>query len=58
VVFDAIRTVVEQADKPVSICGELAGDPKAIGELLKIGMETLSVSAGNIAATKEEIRHV
>ena len=58
VVFDAIRTVVEQADKPVSICGELAGDPKAIEELLKIGMETLSVSAGNIAATKEEIRHV
>jgi len=58
VVFDAIRTVVEQANKPVSICGELAGDQKAIEELLKIGMETLSVSAGNIAATKEEIRHV
>jgi len=58
VVFDAIRTVVEQADKPVSICGELAGDPKAIRTLLKIGMETLSVSPKSIAATKEEIRHV
>jgi len=58
VVFDALRTVIEQADKPVSICGELAGDPKAIGTLLKIGMETLSVSPKSIAAIKEEIRHV
>ena len=58
VVFDAIRTVVEQAEKPVSICGELAGDPEAIDTLLKTGIETLSVSPKNIAATKEEIRHV
>ncbi|KYJ86071.1 HPr family phosphocarrier protein [Sulfurovum riftiae] len=58
VVFDAIRTVIVQADKPVSICGELAGDPEAIGTLLKIGMETLSVSPKSIATTKEEIRHV
>ena len=58
VVYDAIKTVVEQADRPVSICGELAADPKAVGTLLKIGIETLSVSPGRIAATKEEIRHV
>lgn len=58
VVFDAIKTVIDQADKPVSICGELAADPKAVGILLKIGIETLSVSPKRIAATKEEIRHV
>ncbi|BAF73178.1 HPr family phosphocarrier protein [Sulfurovum sp. NBC37-1] len=58
VVYDAIRTVVKQADKPVSICGELAAEPEAIGKLLKIGIETLSVSPKSIAATKEEIRHV
>ena len=58
VVYDAIKTVVEQAERPVSICGELAADPKAVGTLLKIGIETLSVSPGRIAATKEEIRHV
>jgi len=57
VVFDAIRTIVELSEKPVSICGELAGDPKAIGRLLKIGMETLSVSPRSIAAIKELIRH-
>ena len=58
VVYDAIETVVDQADKVVSICGELAADPKAVGKLLKIGIETLSVSPKSIAATKEEIRHV
>jgi len=57
VVFDAIRTIVDLSEKPVSICGELAGDPKAIGRLLKIGMETLSVSPRSIAAIKELIRH-
>ncbi|AKF24039.1 PTS fructose transporter subunit IIBC [Sulfurovum lithotrophicum] len=58
VVYDAIKTVVEQATRPVSICGELAADPEAIGKLLKIGIEILSVSPKSIAATKEEIRHV
>ena len=58
VVFDAIRTVVEKSTKPVSICGELAGDKKAIPTLLKLGVETLSVSGKNIPQTKEEIRNV
>ena len=58
VVFDAIRTIVEQAEKPVSICGELAADPKAIDTLLKTGIATLSVSPKSIAATKELIRHL
>jgi len=58
VVYDAVGTVVRQANKPVSICGELAADPEAIGKLLKLGIETLSVSPKSIAATKEEIRHV
>ena len=58
VVYDAIRTIVSQADKPVSLCGELAADPEAIGKLLETGLETLSVSPKSIAATKEEIRHV
>jgi len=58
VVFDAIRTILKKADKPVSICGELAGNPETIGTLLKSGITTLSVSPRNIAATKEEIRHV
>ena len=56
--FRAIEAIVQNAIKPVSICGELAGNKKAISKLLKIGIETLSVSAKNIAQTKETIRHV
>ena len=57
-VFDAIKIIVEKSDKPVSICGELAANEKAIPKLLEIGMKTLSVSVKNIAKTKELIRHV
>lgn len=58
VIYDAIKSVVEQSDKPVSICGELAADPRAIPRLLKLGIETLSVSPAAVANTKEEIRDV
>ena len=57
-VFRAIESIVKNADKPVSICGELAGKDKAIPALIKLGIETLSVSGKNIAHTKEIIRHV
>jgi len=58
VVFDAIEMISKQATKPVSICGELAANKKAIPKLLELGIETLSVSAKSIAQTKEEIRNV
>jgi phosphocarrier protein FPr len=57
VLFDAIDTIVKKADKPVSICGELAGKSEAIPKLLNLGIETLSVSSAQIAQTKEEIRN-
>jgi len=57
-VFDAIALIVQKANKPVSICGELAANEKAIPTLLNIGIETLSVSGKNITQTKEIIRHV
>jgi len=58
VVFDAIKMISTQATKPVSICGELAANQKAISKLIDLGIETLSVSAKSIAQTKEEIRNV
>jgi len=58
VIFDAIAVTSKYATKPVSICGELAANQKAIPKLLELGIETLSVSAKSIAQTKEEIRHV
>ena len=57
-VFRAIESILEKADKPVSICGELAGKNKAIPTLINLGIETFSVSANNVAQTKEIIRHV
>jgi phosphocarrier protein FPr len=57
VLFDAIETIVKKADKPISICGELAGEREAIPKLLNLGIETLSVSSAQIAKTKEEIRN-
>lgn len=58
VLFDAIRQIADNASKPVSICGELAGKNKAIPKLLEIGIETLSVSPKTIAQTKETIRNI
>ena len=57
-VFDAIQMIAQRATKPVSICGELAGNTEAISKLLKIGIETLSVSPKIVAQTKETIKHV
>ncbi len=58
VVFDAIKTIINQTTKPVSICGELAANPHAIPKLLDLGIETLSISPKSIAQIKEEIRDV
>ena len=58
VVFLALESVVKQATKPVSICGELAANSDAIEKLIHLGLTTLSVSPKSIAQTKEQIRHV
>ncbi len=58
VLFDAIGRVIQEADKPVSLCGELAGDTEAVPELIKRGITTLSLSAQQIPIIKETIRHV
>ncbi len=56
--FRAIKQVTAEAEKPVSICGELAGDGDATTRLVNAGITTLSVSPGLVAQTKERIRHV
>ncbi len=43
---------------PVSICGEIAGDPRATLVLLGLGIERLSMSPGLIPEVKEAIRSV
>jgi phosphotransferase system enzyme I (PtsI) len=43
---------------PVSICGELAGDPLAVPLLLGLGLENLSLSPGLIPEVKEVVRAI
>jgi phosphotransferase system enzyme I (PtsI) len=45
-----------QHETPVSICGELAGDPLAVLLLVGLGLEILSLSPGLIPEVKEVIR--
>jgi len=58
-VLRAIGQVVREAHglgKPVSVCGEMAGDPAAALALLGLGVDSLSMSVSNIARVKWVIR--
>jgi len=58
-VLGAVRQVVEQAHvlgKPVSVCGEMAGDPAAVLALMGLGVNSLSMSASNLPRVKWVIR--
>jgi phosphotransferase system enzyme I (PtsP) len=58
-VLRAIRQVVDEAQalgKPVSICGEMAGDPAAVLALLGLGVNSLSMSVSNLPRIKWVIR--
>ena len=60
-VLSAILAVIQGAhihNKPVSICGELAGNPMGAIVLVGMGMESLSMSAGSILAVKKAIRGI
>mgnify|MGYP001823770166 FL=1 len=58
-VLSAIRQVItaaHQLGKPVSVCGEMAGDPAAVLALLGLGVNSLSMSASNFSRVKWVIR--
>lgn len=59
----AIRKLIEQTVAagrnrgiPVTVCGEMAGDPNFTDFLLKAGVRTLSMSASTIPLIKERVR--
>lgn len=58
VLFDAIKLIRGQSTKPVSICGELASDIKAIKALIDINIEILSVTPAMVSNIKSRIRDV
>lgn len=58
-VLRALQQIVEgaKAEKtPVSVCGEMAGDPAAAVLLLGMGIDNLSMSAANLPRVKWVIR--
>ena len=58
-VLNAIQHVVQVAhkyNKPVSVCGEMAGDPASALALVGMGVDSLSMSVGSILRVKLAIR--
>jgi phosphotransferase system, enzyme I, PtsP len=58
-VLRALKQVADaghRMGKPVSICGELAGDPTAAGLLMAMGYDALSMSATHLLKVKSVIR--
>jgi phosphotransferase system enzyme I (PtsP) len=58
-VFQAIRLIISTAhkyNKPVSVCGEMAGDPASALMLVGMGIDTLSMSVGSLLKVKYAIR--
>jgi phosphotransferase system enzyme I (PtsP) len=52
----AVVAAAHAAGKPVSICGELAGDPGAALLLVGMGYDMLSMNATNLARVKSALR--
>ena len=60
-VLQALQTVVRDAHaegKPVSICGEMAGDPAAAVLLTAMGFDSLSMNATNLPKVKWMLRQI
>ncbi|MEN8176818.1 MAG: phosphoenolpyruvate--protein phosphotransferase, partial [Pseudomonadota bacterium] len=60
-VLRALMTIVEGAavyNRPVSVCGELAGNPLAVPLLLAMGVHSLSMSAGSLLRAKWVVRNL
>ncbi|VAX10418.1 FIG001592: Phosphocarrier protein kinase/phosphorylase, nitrogen regulation associated [hydrothermal vent metagenome] len=60
-VIRAMMQVVESArvyDKPVSVCGEMAGDPAAVILLVGMGIESLSMSVASLPRIKWVVRNL
>lgn len=58
-VLNAIHRVIKEVHlrgKPVSVCGEMAGDPAGALLLLGMGVDALSMSSSNLARVKFVIR--
>jgi len=56
--LQAIVSAAHGAGKTVSICGELAGDPRAVPLLIAMGFDQLSMSATNVPRVKKVVQTI
>jgi phosphoenolpyruvate-protein phosphotransferase (PTS system enzyme I) len=54
-IADLVRAAAE-AGRPLSICGEMAADPRYLARLLALGFESVSVSARHIPGVRRAVR--
>lgn len=60
-VLRAVQQIISRAqahNKPVSVCGEMAGDPAATILLVAMGVDSLSMSASSLLRVKWVIRNL
>lgn len=58
-IFKLLQFVCEGVpDKPVSLCGELAGDEASVSQVLHTGIRSLSVAPPLVPTIKEAVRNV
>lgn len=60
-VLRTLKAVIDganQSNTPVSVCGEIAGDPVYAGLLLGMGVDSLSLSSSFLPEVKYFIRHI
>ena len=60
-IFRIIQMIVQSGHKyhvPVSICGEIAGDPGMTQKLVSMGVDILSVTPNQILPIRKEVRNV
>lgn len=58
-VLRLIQFAIEAANRariPISVCGEMAGDPRFTALLIGLGLRELSMTPGNIPRVKQRIR--
>ncbi|GAB3052233.1 phosphoenolpyruvate--protein phosphotransferase [Acinetobacter apis] len=53
-----LKKECEKYNKPVSVCGEMAGDPLSAILLMAMGFSTLSMSSSNILRVRKAICHI
>jgi phosphocarrier protein FPr len=58
IMMNTLKYIKANTQKPISICGELAGLEEATKTLIELGYDTLSVSSNLIPTLKERIRNV